>query len=223
MGDAINIAARMEQTAAPGTVQISDDTYRLVAPLFEVEALGGIELKGKSEPVAGLPRARPQGRAGPPARHRRGERAADRPRSRDCDPQKAIDRASARAAAASSRIIGEAGLGKSRLLTRAATHDWNASRPRGSWDSCRGIPYDSSRPLRHLPELGPRHVRHRARRHRRRRSTESARRLRASTGASEDAVALCSVAFGSLIAAKVLPRELKDSRPRPSARTSTTT
>ncbi|HJX41693.1 MAG TPA: adenylate/guanylate cyclase domain-containing protein, partial [Anaerolineales bacterium] len=28
MGDAINLAARMEQTAAPGTVQISEDTYR---------------------------------------------------------------------------------------------------------------------------------------------------------------------------------------------------
>ena len=35
MGDAINLAARMEQTAVPGTVQIAEDTYRLVAPLFE--------------------------------------------------------------------------------------------------------------------------------------------------------------------------------------------
>ncbi len=51
MGDAINLAARMEQTAAPGTVQISQDTYRLVAPLFEFETLGGIQVKGKEEPV----------------------------------------------------------------------------------------------------------------------------------------------------------------------------
>ena len=41
----------MEQTAAPGTVQIADDTYRLVKPLFEFEELGGIEVKGKAEPV----------------------------------------------------------------------------------------------------------------------------------------------------------------------------
>jgi class 3 adenylate cyclase len=34
MGDAINLAARMEQTAEPGTVQIAADTYNLVAPLF---------------------------------------------------------------------------------------------------------------------------------------------------------------------------------------------
>ncbi len=51
MGDAINLAARMEQTAQPGTVQIAQDTYKLVAPLFQAEALGGISVKGKDEPV----------------------------------------------------------------------------------------------------------------------------------------------------------------------------
>lgn len=51
LGDAINVAARMEQTAQPGTLLIAEDTYRLVAPLFDVEPLPGIELKGKSTPV----------------------------------------------------------------------------------------------------------------------------------------------------------------------------
>jgi class 3 adenylate cyclase len=51
IGDAINLAARMEQTAAPGSVQLSEETYKLVAPLFEFEALDGIEVKGKSVPV----------------------------------------------------------------------------------------------------------------------------------------------------------------------------
>lgn len=51
MGDAINLAARMEQTAEPGTVQIAEDTWQQVAPLFNFEELGGIEVKGKSEPV----------------------------------------------------------------------------------------------------------------------------------------------------------------------------
>ena len=32
LGDAINLASRMEQTAAPGTVQIAQDTYKLVKP-----------------------------------------------------------------------------------------------------------------------------------------------------------------------------------------------
>ena len=51
MGDAINLAARMEQTAPTGTVQVAADTYNLVAPIFDFESLGGIEVKGKSEPV----------------------------------------------------------------------------------------------------------------------------------------------------------------------------
>jgi class 3 adenylate cyclase len=48
MGDAVNLAARMEQTAKPGTVQITNETYRLVAPWIEVESLGEVEAKGKS-------------------------------------------------------------------------------------------------------------------------------------------------------------------------------
>jgi hypothetical protein len=51
MGDAVNIAARMEQTAAPGTVQITDETYRLVYPYFTVDSLGLIAVKGKDQPV----------------------------------------------------------------------------------------------------------------------------------------------------------------------------
>lgn len=51
MGDAVNVAARMEQTAPEGTVQISAETQRLVEEVFEFEPLGGIEVKGKSEPV----------------------------------------------------------------------------------------------------------------------------------------------------------------------------
>jgi len=51
IGDAINLAARMEQTAQVGTIQISNETYKLVAPFFEVESLGEVEVKGKAAPV----------------------------------------------------------------------------------------------------------------------------------------------------------------------------
>jgi len=51
IGDAINLAARMEQTALPGTVQVTAETYKLVKPLFDFEALGDIEVKGKAAPV----------------------------------------------------------------------------------------------------------------------------------------------------------------------------
>ncbi len=51
LGDAINIAARMEQTAKPGTVQISERTYALTHGAFAAENLGPVEVKGKSEPI----------------------------------------------------------------------------------------------------------------------------------------------------------------------------
>ena len=51
LGDAINLASRMEQTAVPGTVQVAHDTFKLVKSMFEFEELGGIEVKGKADPV----------------------------------------------------------------------------------------------------------------------------------------------------------------------------
>ena len=41
----------MEQTATAGTIQVSRDTDRLIAPLFDFEALAGIGVRGKAAPV----------------------------------------------------------------------------------------------------------------------------------------------------------------------------
>ena len=51
MGDAVNLAARMESAAEPGTVLITADTFKLIGPLFETQALGPLQAKGRSEPV----------------------------------------------------------------------------------------------------------------------------------------------------------------------------
>lgn len=50
-GMAVNVAARMEQTAPPGGMRVSEDTYSLVQDLFEVEVQSPITVKGVSEPV----------------------------------------------------------------------------------------------------------------------------------------------------------------------------
>jgi class 3 adenylate cyclase len=50
-GDAVNVAARLEQAAAPGEVLLGADTLRLVRDSVEAEALQPLQLKGKSEPV----------------------------------------------------------------------------------------------------------------------------------------------------------------------------
>ena len=57
-GDAVNVAARLEQAAPANEILIGEPTYRLVRDAVEVEAVEPLELKGKAEPVPGLPPAR---------------------------------------------------------------------------------------------------------------------------------------------------------------------
>lgn len=51
IGDAVNLAARLEDASETGEILVGPSTYRLTAPLFEFEVRDPIRLKGKSEPV----------------------------------------------------------------------------------------------------------------------------------------------------------------------------
>ena len=51
MGMTTHLAARMEQSAAPGTIRMTGDTLRLVGGLVEVLPLGELAVKGVSRPV----------------------------------------------------------------------------------------------------------------------------------------------------------------------------
>jgi len=51
VGGAVNLVSRLKFAAPPMTVLISEDTYRFIEPVFDYEDLGGIEVKGRSEPV----------------------------------------------------------------------------------------------------------------------------------------------------------------------------
>jgi predicted ATPase/class 3 adenylate cyclase len=50
-GDTMNLGARMEEIAEPGTVYISENTFRAVSDYYECESLGDQKVKGKEEPV----------------------------------------------------------------------------------------------------------------------------------------------------------------------------
>jgi ABC-type oligopeptide transport system substrate-binding subunit/class 3 adenylate cyclase len=54
-GDTVNVAARLQSAAEPGSVLVDDATHRAVEGLFEWDDLQELELKGKSEPVAAWP------------------------------------------------------------------------------------------------------------------------------------------------------------------------
>jgi class 3 adenylate cyclase/tetratricopeptide (TPR) repeat protein len=51
-GDAVNVAARLEQAAGSGEVLLGERTYRLVRGAVEAELVPPLDAKGKSEPVA---------------------------------------------------------------------------------------------------------------------------------------------------------------------------
>jgi len=112
-GDAVNVAARLEQAAPAMEVLIGDITYQLVRDHVEVEPVEPLTLKGKAEPV--------------PAYRLVGLRSAAAATSmRDAplvgrEEEMAILGGELRAAttAASARlvtVIGDAGVGKSRLI-----------------------------------------------------------------------------------------------------------
>jgi class 3 adenylate cyclase/tetratricopeptide (TPR) repeat protein len=115
MGDAINLAARMEATAQAGTVQIAENTYRQVAPFFEVKDLGGIEVKGKLAPVQAFQVLALKAAPG----QLRGIEGLEAPLIGRVDEFNLLVSASAdlkRGVGGIISLVGEAGLGKSRLI-----------------------------------------------------------------------------------------------------------
>ncbi len=145
MGDAINLAARMETLAQPGTVQISANTYRLVAPLFETKSLGQIEIKGKGEPVDAY---QVIGYKVKPGRIR-GIEGLDAPLIGRQDEIKILRKTLAEVESGHGRIVfllGEAGLGKSRLI-RELRSTWSPEKKGPtSWTQSQGLAYETSRP-----------------------------------------------------------------------------
>ena len=125
LGDAINVAARMEQNAGSGRVLIAEPTYKLIAPLFDFEAVEGLQVKGKEAPVTAyyvLGRKEEPGKL-------RGIAGLNAPLIGREGQMEALWTAVNELAKGRGQIvsvIGEAGLGKSRLVTefrRAITLD----------------------------------------------------------------------------------------------------
>ena len=133
MGDAVNLAARMEQTAAPGTVQIAQDTYALVAPLFDFKPLGGISVKGKHKPV---PAFKVLGRKAIPGSLRgHSAQGLSSPlvgREDELESARAAVNRLAAGRGGILAILGEAGIGKSRLISELRTASEDELDPLGN-------------------------------------------------------------------------------------------
>jgi class 3 adenylate cyclase len=118
MGDTVNTANRVYQIAPPGEVVITHETYRLVRGIFDVRPLGPVTVKGKSEPV----QAYTVLQAKPHAFHmatRGVEGIETRMVGRQAELaclQKAFQTVIETGQAQVVTVVGEAGVGKSRLL-----------------------------------------------------------------------------------------------------------
>ena len=112
-GDAVNVAARLEQAAGAQEVLLGDLTYRLVRDYVDVEEVEPLELKGKSQPV-------------PAYRLVAVREDTERPRRLDApmvgrddelaELRVALDDAVAERVCRLVTVVGEAGVGKSRLV-----------------------------------------------------------------------------------------------------------
>jgi class 3 adenylate cyclase/tetratricopeptide (TPR) repeat protein len=51
IGDSTNLASRMESTARPGTILVSENVHKIARDFFEFESLGKVQVKGKEQPL----------------------------------------------------------------------------------------------------------------------------------------------------------------------------
>jgi class 3 adenylate cyclase/tetratricopeptide (TPR) repeat protein len=143
MGDTTNVAARLQSAAVPGSVLISSDTHNLVKQLFEFKPRGATTVKGKSAPIETFevlaPRAVPgkvrglEGLTSPLV-----GRAAEFRLVRD----KVREVREGRGALAA--VVGEAGLGKSRLLAEVHSSATAGPQPPVAWLEGRALSYEQA-------------------------------------------------------------------------------
>ncbi|MDQ2982628.1 MAG: AAA family ATPase [Actinomycetota bacterium] len=113
-GDAVNVAARLEQAAAPGEVLVGETAYRLVRDAVEAEPVEPLEAKGKTDPLGAHRLTRVIEGAAPFAR-RFESPLVGRERELALLSQ-AYDRAVDERSSHLFTLLGSAGIGKSRLV-----------------------------------------------------------------------------------------------------------
>ncbi|MDP9340754.1 MAG: AAA family ATPase, partial [Actinomycetota bacterium] len=63
MGDAVNVAARLQQVADPGEITVSESVWRRVRDGYDSQRIGALEVKGREQPVEAYRVIGPRGRS----------------------------------------------------------------------------------------------------------------------------------------------------------------
>ncbi len=118
-GDAVNVAARLEQAAAPDEILLGDATLALARGAVETEPVEPLVLKGKAEPVAAHRLMRVF--EGAPGYDRRLDAPLVGRREELARVRAAFDRAVAERRCRLVTVLGPPGIGKSRLAREVAS------------------------------------------------------------------------------------------------------
>ena len=114
VGDALNVAARLEKACRPGHVLVGDETWRITRGVLVYEPLGEVSVAGRAQPVGTYEVAASETAAAEPVAPFVG-------RGRELERLRvAFDRARVERSAVLVTILGSPGLGKTRLSRELA-------------------------------------------------------------------------------------------------------
>ncbi|MGH3074375.1 MAG: adenylate/guanylate cyclase domain-containing protein, partial [Gaiellales bacterium] len=150
-GEAVNLAARLQQAAEPGEVLVGERTFRAVEPLVRMVAPRSLAVRGRTGPVT----AYAVERFAPAGAYRRRRRPYGPFVGREVELtliRSVVERAVEHSRAHLLTLIGEAGIGKSRLVEEAVVELRRSEDPPAVWVG-RCLPYGESGPYAPLRDL----------------------------------------------------------------------
>ena len=149
VGDTTNVAARLQQAAAPGQILLSDATRRLVEGYFQLRPLGELSVKGKAETLPAWEALSAQAARG------RIDVEADRGLTPFVGREAELDllwKGFEKASMGQGQVLllaGEPGIGKSRLLTEFRRRLGEQA----TWCEGRALSYGRSMPFHPVTDL----------------------------------------------------------------------
>ncbi len=150
-GEAVSLAARLQQAAEPGEILLGERTFRAVEPLARTVAPRSLRVKGRAGPIT----AYAVERMAPAGSYRRRRRAFGPFVGREAELtllRSLVERAVEHARPHLITIVGEPGIGKSRLLEEAVVELRRSDEPPAVWVG-RCLPYGEAGPYAPLRDV----------------------------------------------------------------------